>query len=200
MKIFLIGPGGTGKTTLVNYLANHLNLPVIEEQIRKTAEEMNVIIRDIMPREVRVELQRKAYASQVNLENSLSSFVSDRSRLDYIVYSYLLGLSPEIECSLDYPSIANHMDGIVNKNDYCLFVFVGDFKDEIEDDGVRFIDEDFNMLEREKFYQLYLYVSRYVMFHGSEKNVAINMMRKDLNGRIDLLNRVVAMIKEGKAL
>jgi len=79
-RIIITGASGVGKTTLVELLAPLLSLPIIPEVARVLCKELGYDrIGDIPDQE---GFKRKVLQRQIEEENRLGSFISDRSALD----------------------------------------------------------------------------------------------------------------------
>lgn len=76
MKIGIAGTHCSGKTTLANYLAMELNLPLIEEIAANYKEKDRQ----------KMETQLAILNSQIEAENQCDSFVSDRTVFDNLCY------------------------------------------------------------------------------------------------------------------
>lgn len=88
MKIAVVGAHGTGKTTLAKAISEQQGLPLITEQARIVAKEMN--INNCQSLLVNPELARafqwKVLERQIKAQLEHNEFVSDRSTLDCIAY------------------------------------------------------------------------------------------------------------------
>jgi predicted ATPase len=79
-KIVITGASGVGKTTLASLLAKELNLPVIPEIARDLCAQMGYKrIGDIPDQE---KFKREVLKRQIEIEDKLGSFISDRSTID----------------------------------------------------------------------------------------------------------------------
>jgi thymidylate kinase len=79
-RIIITGASGVGKTTLVELLAPLLSLPIIPEVARVLCKELGYDkIGDIPDQE---GFKRKVLQRQIEEENRLGTFISDRSALD----------------------------------------------------------------------------------------------------------------------
>lgn len=91
-RIVITGSQGTGKTTLIEKLAQYVDLPVIKETSRSVARILNIPENGHLPLHQRLEWQRGILWWQITLENTYESFISDRSLIDHWAYSrYWLG-------------------------------------------------------------------------------------------------------------
>jgi nicotinamide riboside kinase len=95
MRIAITGSHGVGKTTLAKAVAEKFNLLFIAEMARAVANTMNIfhtnaIVRSDVSR--KVIFQETIWQMQLAAEESLDSFVSDRSILDVVAYSLYYGL------------------------------------------------------------------------------------------------------------
>lgn len=79
-RIVLTGASGVGKTSLAVVLAGKLQLPVIPELGRQLCQDMGYArIGDIPDQEA---FKQKVLAMQIEHENALAEFISDRSTID----------------------------------------------------------------------------------------------------------------------
>lgn len=88
MRIGITGAQGVGKTTLAEELARILDLPLIEEQARLVAKEMDILnLRDLKhdPKKA-TNFQWNCLKYQLSAEKKHDSFVSDRTTLDNLAY------------------------------------------------------------------------------------------------------------------
>lgn len=89
MKIGFCGAGSTGKSTLASLIAEHYELPLIEEGARTIAQEMGIRRHPDwtnMPG-IGKEYQDRILMRQVTMENiNDDGFVSDRTTLDFVMY------------------------------------------------------------------------------------------------------------------
>lgn len=89
MKIILTGAHGTGKSTLVQPLANTYNLPVLQRTVRTFWEDNGVKDFELLPSDIRAIFQKHLLLNQLDKENTLweQGFITDRSVLDYLGYA-----------------------------------------------------------------------------------------------------------------
>jgi len=79
-RVIITGASGVGKTTLVEALAPLLSLPIIPELGRRMCAEMGYkTVGEIPDQE---GFKQKVLDAQIQSENELGSFISDRSTLD----------------------------------------------------------------------------------------------------------------------
>lgn len=150
-RIALIGPGGSGKTTLATALSDRLGLPLIDETFR-TARRL--VAQCNTPESERPRLEQETgLTHQVDWEVRYrdSGFVADRSIYDYMIYSDLRGITwPAAD-----PQHSQALSGMARRwwreiGGYTLVVYVPPFSDAPpEDDGFRFTDPGF--VERERW-------------------------------------------------
>ena len=91
MKIVLIGSHSTGKTTLLNELKKHLNIPIIQELARAELARIGKPLNQIAPAR-RLEVQERILKRHLEVEKKFESFIADRSVIDILAYVYLLGI------------------------------------------------------------------------------------------------------------
>lgn len=94
--VYVVGPQSTGKTTLINALAERLgpSIPVIKEVARRVMQEKGYTREDVDSDdpERRFSMQKHIFTAQLEAENDLlesdknTVFLSDRSAIDPIVY------------------------------------------------------------------------------------------------------------------
>jgi GTPase SAR1 family protein len=159
--VYLVGAGSTGKTTIVNAIAeefgdafSNTRLHVIKEGARYIADVMGMSLQRIRESESFTRLfQRWLFEHRVGAEynllfSSADLLLSDRSILDVMCYSEML-LPDEVSVT-DFQSL--HPDPIVYIpakiliNVYrrrCKFILM-DTPAEIEDDGFRVDDVEFS--------------------------------------------------------
>lgn len=98
MRIAFIGASGTGKTTLAKALADHMALPMNPFGVRDAAARMGLESPyDADLRGLRTELQKTVLSSKVQWEKETPHFVTDRSTLDILAYTY----AHDIKLALD---------------------------------------------------------------------------------------------------
>ncbi len=135
MRIALTGSGGTGKTTLLQELNKHLNLPVIGEGIRPWLKEHNFSdFKEMGLDDVR-DMQQDVMFGKMKEEQSLSSFISDRTTIDNACYAlYWLGQRKEYSKWYDWyhKKAVDHF-----KNTYDVVFILPHGVIELENDGVR---------------------------------------------------------------
>jgi nicotinamide riboside kinase len=81
-RIALIGSFSTGKTTLGELLARHLELPLLPETARQVIELGFKLDKDATP-----ETETLIFLKQYNNELSTEEFVGDRSLIDVMAYA-----------------------------------------------------------------------------------------------------------------
>jgi nicotinamide riboside kinase len=87
MKVYFIGSHSTGKTTCARYVSEKYQLPMITEVARAVLSE-NELHLDALRYDIETvdEYQRQVFHRQLQEENKLSHFVSDRS-FDGLAYA-----------------------------------------------------------------------------------------------------------------
>ena len=87
MRIAFTGAGGTGKTTLLKEINKYLNITVIKEGIRSWLAFNNINdFKDMNIDDIK-RMQSEVMYSKIKEEQSLSSFLSDRTTIDNLVYA-----------------------------------------------------------------------------------------------------------------
>lgn len=109
MRVGISGTHGIGKTTLCRRVALETGLPIIEETVRKTAQWLEVPFADGVPKSMVDIFQVSSLVNQIYQEGLYADgFVSDRTVLDYLVYSYWRGCSREVLGAIE-PLVYRHM-------------------------------------------------------------------------------------------
>lgn len=147
MRIALIGPASTGKTTLAHSLSKELHLPVISECIRTSAKNLGIANISTIDRDTRIMLQADALRLQQSIEGIYKSgFIADRSSLDYA--AYVRGFFGECSFEEVYTRTAA-------TSEYELLIYVPHFDDAGQrDDGFRLNASAFAKVEEEVRKQL----------------------------------------------
>jgi len=92
MKIFLSGCSGTGKTTLAKYISARFNIPFIQGSSKPLwekhdiASHADIVKKSILEPTWGYDFQMELLEYRSKLTEDLSSFVTDRSPLDNMVY------------------------------------------------------------------------------------------------------------------
>jgi predicted ATPase len=93
MRIAFAGASGTGKTTLMRYLAEELRLPTNPVGSRSVAQAMGFARPyDVDAAGQRVEFQRRLLVQKRAWEETHEEFVTDRTTFDELVYLSLHGV------------------------------------------------------------------------------------------------------------
>jgi len=147
-RVALVGVGGVGKSSLAGELSKVLQLPVISETIRTSANDLRIKDISKITEEERLILQTIAMSRQKSLEGFYhSGFVSDRSVFDIKFYTESFFNSQEIK---------NRFNEMCRGSFYSHLIYVPHFEEQEnnksdrlgEDDGFR-LDESF--MENEKY-------------------------------------------------
>lgn len=149
LRIALFGPGGSGKTSLVQSLSRHLpHLPVIAEQVRTSMAELGITNLSNLSDPERSVLQTWALHSQVveEKQNCQTGFISDRSVFDYMRYWNLFDLDEGAGSALRVAAYSGKR--------YDLLVYVPPHSPIPEEDNVRLVDPRFVQRERYQFEQV----------------------------------------------
>lgn len=88
-KIAFCGSHGTGKSTLLQAVANKFEIPVLDKTIRTYWESIGLDDFEKLPANIRTQCQLNLLLNQIQREDTKgkSGFITDRSVLDYIGYT-----------------------------------------------------------------------------------------------------------------
>jgi nicotinamide riboside kinase len=144
--VCVIGPQSTGKTTLVNALADRFggNVPVIREVARTVMEEKGYTRQDVdsANEERKFALQRDIFIAQIKMENeglkSDSPFLSDRSAIDPLVYLTHYGGSDSAQPLLSTEEWKRARDRYSTK---CLIILLSPVLPFLVDDDIRYVSK-----------------------------------------------------------
>jgi predicted ATPase len=90
LRIAFCGAAGTGKTTLVKWLAEELNLPINPVGSRSVSKSMGFDNPyDVDAAGKRAEFQRELFRQKVEWENNHPTFITDRTVVDNLTYTAL---------------------------------------------------------------------------------------------------------------
>jgi energy-coupling factor transporter ATP-binding protein EcfA2 len=135
-RIIVTGASGVGKTTLVEMLAPLLSLSVIPELARQICGEMGYQrIGDIPDQEA---FKWKVLQAQIEQENALDSFISDRSTLD----SWVLWQRWNICQAMSYDTERYYEAAYNQAQKYTHIIYVPPMFEPV-DDGFRWTDKDY---------------------------------------------------------
>lgn len=87
MRIAIVGTHSTGKTTLLESLAGHLDLPVLSEVAREKIAESDKLPH-LMTGGERGKFQKLVLEEQMRRESSSGRFIADRSVFDAVAYAF----------------------------------------------------------------------------------------------------------------
>lgn len=127
MKIAICGTHCSGKSTLVDYISDKLNLEKIKEVAGKFPEEKRKLL----------TIQLQILQSQINEELSRKNFISDRSVIDNCAYLHFHAKRLGIDFFHD--KIKSHIKNYLSINPYDLIIFVDEYFP-LEDNGIRNLD------------------------------------------------------------
>ena len=135
-RIIAIGASGVGKTTLVESLTPLLSLPVIPELGRALCAEMgNERIGEIEDQE---GFKEKVLDAQIEEENNLGSFISDRSTID----CWVLWQRWNICSAMTYTTEAYYQKARNQAEKYTHIIYIPPMFKPVED-GFRWCDLDY---------------------------------------------------------
>lgn len=138
MKLAIMGTHSTGKTTLVNELKKHIDLPIISEVARSFPRDITDNPINEMNRQMNI-FDRQLYEEDLNYKG----FISDRSTIDNAAYMILAlreyGYYIPINVYMDV--IKNIKLATNNINKFYDYLFYIPIEFETVDDGFRNIDE-----------------------------------------------------------
>lgn len=138
-RVFISGPSGSGKTTLAQYISARYRIPFIEGSTKPLWEKHGIkshphlINRTISTPKWGLEFQNEVLDYRNQRLSGLTSFVTDRSPVDNLVY-FLLQCSHLVDDDYieDYKSMCNNSFG----NGYNHIITLENGL-ELEDDGFR---------------------------------------------------------------
>lgn len=129
MKIAICGTHCSGKSTLVDYISNELNIPKIKEVAgRFTEEERQLFV-----------TQLDILQEQINEERKHKSFVSDRSVVDNCAYIYYHASNQGLENV--YNEAKKFVNNYLSKKPYDAIFFVDEYF-QLVDNGMRNLDKN----------------------------------------------------------
>lgn len=141
MKIVLVGAQGTGKTTLLDSLRKHYELPVIPELARPIVAEIGKPLKEIRrdPKEI-LDFQFRVLGQQIEYEKMhAKGFIGDRSVIDNFAL-FIRWCNPNPREFAEYRKLVT--DHLTNyPYDIIMFLRPGDFP--LFDDGFRTADEKY---------------------------------------------------------
>lgn len=138
MKVAIIGSHSVGKTTLLNELNKHLNLPVITEVARRFP-------RDITDDSVKeMKRQINILDEQLFEEMQYDEFLSDRSTLDNCAYIFWALKKYHKDLTIDYSSYVHNrtIEARQHAEDKYDHLFYIPIEFACVDDGFRNTDEN----------------------------------------------------------
>lgn len=87
MRVAIVGTHSTGKTTLLESLSGHLDLPILSEVAREKIAESDKLPH-LMTEIERGEFQKLVLEEQMRRESSSGRFIADRSVFDAVAYAF----------------------------------------------------------------------------------------------------------------
>lgn len=122
MKIALIGPGSTGKTTLAELFSKKHNYPLVPEFAREVAKDLRINDIGKMTPAERDLFQSEVTIRKVSEEAKHTHFIADRSILDGYVYYILHGIKTNSLPEDDKGYYANCVNYARSHYDLLLFM------------------------------------------------------------------------------
>lgn len=113
MKIALFGAHRTGKTSLAKEFAEATRIPFIQSTVSKDMKNLNVETDTAFEMQKRLETQEKIFESYKNLMSDKVALVTDRSPLDFALYTIL-------EVSNNFPNDVELISRYQNYLDSCI--------------------------------------------------------------------------------
>lgn len=133
MKVYILGPHSSGKTTLARNISKLYNLPLLPEVARLVLAEKELQLDSLRTNmDVVNDYQSTVFNRQLQEEKKFEQFVSDRS-FDCIAYS--AQHSSILSSYRNNPELDYYIESLRN-NDVILF-FIRANKDTLKEDGVR---------------------------------------------------------------
>lgn len=133
MKIYFIGSHSTGKTTCARYVSETYNVPMITEVARMILSEKELHL-DSLRTNLNVvdDYQSKIFSRQIEQENKIDNFVSDRS-FDCLAYAAQHSrILPSLLKSEELKTYLNKL-----KSEDSIIFFIRPSKATLKDDGIR---------------------------------------------------------------
>lgn len=183
MKIYLTGSHATGKSTLCRYISNTYNLHMLPETARSVLSERELQI-DSLRADINLtdSYQQEVFDRQIAEEENYTSFVSDRSAIDCVVYSFAYS---RIGSRLIADKRFKHY--LEKLKDYKSIIFlVRPSKATLKDDGVRETINWDNIVSIDAQIKLLLELYQIRYFQINTDN---------MNDRINQVNYVISLIK-----
>ena len=113
MKIALFGAHRTGKTSLAKEFAEATRIPFVQSTVSKDMKNLNVATDTAFEMQKRLETQEKIFESYKNLMSDKVALVTDRSPLDFALYTIL-------EVSNNFPNDVELISRYQNYLDSCI--------------------------------------------------------------------------------
>jgi len=92
MKIVVSGSAGTGKTTLINYIAPTLNYPVIPDFADVVLQEMGYKSFKETSWDVSRQIRMEVLERKIQAESQEKIFISDKCVVNYLAYWLILSM------------------------------------------------------------------------------------------------------------
>lgn len=113
MKIALFGAHRTGKTSLAKEFAEVTRLPFVKSTVSKDMKNLNAETDKAFDMKKRLETQEKIFESYKNLMSDKVALITDRSPLDFALYTIL-------EVSNNFPNDIELISRYQNYLDSCI--------------------------------------------------------------------------------
>lgn len=113
MKIALFGAHRTGKTSLAKEFADATRIPFIKSTVSADMKNLNVETDSAYDMQKRLEIQEKIFESYKNLMSDKVALITDRSPLDFALYTIL-------EVSNNFPNDIELISRYQNFLDSCI--------------------------------------------------------------------------------
>lgn len=181
MHVAIIGSHCTGKTTLLNALKKEFPDYIFVDEYIKTLQDMSVPFNEVctdMTQYIASDICIDAFKHK--------NFISDRSLLDVLAYSRYLCEKNVIskEC---YDEIRLRWEA--HNIDYDILFYAKPLKQEIENNGIRSTDQEFQKGVQDIFEQ-FLFYEEYQWLYDEERQ-EVYQLPNDLDERIKFVKEKI---------